>query len=572
LFELAKRFMTFIPALNDQRFVLETIANLDTLIDALPAETATTDMVEAILVGASDFALKEWAPLNRIGDTQGAQWRDGSVRMPDGFRDSYARYVESGWGTLSAPIEYGGQALPHLLQFAVMEHLGTANMAFGLCPILTAGAIDAVTAHGSDAQKKDYLPNLIAGLWTGTMNLTESGAGSDVGAIRTMAVSQSDGSYSISGTKMFISFGEHDLTENIIHLVLARTPNAPQSTKGLSMFIVPKHCLDQTPNGLRCSSIEHKLGIHASPTCVMNFGDGAHCRGWLIGKEFSGLQAMFTMMNSARLFVGLQGVQIAERATQAAVAYAKVRIQGKPIIDHPDVRRMLIRMKALTEGARAIVYFAASQIDLAKLGVAGAQQRLNLLTPLAKAWATDIGCEVASLGIQVHGGMGYAEETGAAQHYRDARIAPIYEGTNGIQAADFIGRKLLADKGQGLAAILSDIRKEAISPSLLALVDAVEDVATWMLDNNEADRLAGSMSFLTMAAVAVAGWLMERQKSVAQSKLKTPDGDSAFLLTKQTTADFFLAHIVPEALGLATVSKAGAQLLFAINAEQLAGA
>jgi 3-(methylthio)propanoyl-CoA dehydrogenase len=562
--------MTFTPPIAEQRFVLETVADLPGLAEHDAFAEASPDMVDAILEGAGAFAAGEWAPLNRIGDTTNPKWSDGNVTMPPGFREAYRAYVDGGWGTIDAPTGFGGQGLPHVLAFVVLEDLGTANMGFNLCPILTSGAVEALAAHGSAEQQAQYLPKLITGEWTGTMNLTEPQAGSDVGALRTSAVPNLDGSWSITGTKIYITFGEHDLAENIIHLVLARTPDAPPGTKGISLFLVPKILPDGTPNDLRCVSIEHKLGIHASPTCVMSYGDNGGAKGWLIGEEMGGMRAMFTMMNNARLNVGLQGVQIAERATQQSLAYARDRVQVRPIIEHPDVRRMLLRMKALTQGARALLYLAAVQVDRVHLGIEGARQRLDLLTPLAKSWGTDIGCEVASLGIQIHGGMGFVEETGAAQHYRDARIAPIYEGTNGIQAADLVGRKLAGDGGAGLASLVADMRAEARDPGLRALIDAVEEVGQWMLGTEADDRLAGSAPFLTMTAVATAGWLMERQARVAAQRHQAGNGDPVFLKAKQAVADYFLQHIVTEALGLKPSAKAGAAGLYALTAEELA--
>jgi alkylation response protein AidB-like acyl-CoA dehydrogenase len=453
-----------------------------------------------------------------------------------------------------------------------MEDLGTANMGFSLINMLTPGAIEALVSHGSPDLQVAYLPKLVTGAWNGTMNLTEPQAGSDVGALRTAATPIADGSWRIKGTKIFITFGEHDLTDNIVHLVLARTPDAPAGTKGISLFLVPKYRLnpDGTPgdfNDVRCVSIEHKLGIHASPTCTLSFGDHDDCHGWLIGEEMGGMRAMFTMMNNARLNVGLQGVQIAERATQAAFAYAQERVQlGKPIVEHPDVRRMLTRMRALTQGARALIYYAAGQVDRAHLGDEAARMRLDLLTPLAKAWGTDIGCEVASIGVQVYGGMGFVEETGAAQHYRDVRIAPIYEGTNGIQAADLVNRKLPMQGGEVLAALIADIRAEAgDDAALMDLVGRVEAVARWMLGNEATpeDRLAGSYPLLTMLSVAVAGWLMARQARAAT-------GDAPFEAMKRAVARFFLGRIVPEAAGLEASARSGARGLYEIDAETLA--
>ena len=562
--------MTFVPPISEQRFVLKTLADVAAL-------GVDDDILDAVLDGAGSFAAGVFAPLNAVGDKTGAVWRDGNVMMPPGFREAYRDYVANGWGSIDGPEAFGGQALPFSLATVVLEDLGSANMAFTLCPMLTVGAIEAIAAHGTDAQRKAYLPKLISGAWTGTMNLTEPQAGSDVGALRTTATPNADGSYDIVGTKIYITFGEHDLTDNIVHLVLARTPDAPPGTKGISLFLVPK--FRPAPDGsftksndVHCVSIEHKLGIHASPTCVMSYGDTGDCKGWLIGPEMGGMRAMFTMMNNARLNVGLQGVQIGERATQAAIRYAAERVQGGgPIIEHPDVRRMLIRMKALTQAARALIYSAAGYVDRAHAGVEGAKARVDLLTPLAKAYGTDIGCEIASLGVQVHGGMGFVEETGVAQYYRDVRIAPIYEGTNGIQAADLVGRKLIGDGGAALQALITEIRADgADAPHLLTLADAVADIADWMLSASSADRLAGSYPFLDMVAVMTCGGLMARQGRVATAQRAAGEGDPVFLDAKIMTVRYYLEHIVPEALGKAAAAKAGASLLYAVDAETLA--
>ncbi len=561
--------MTYTAPIAEQRFVLQTVTRIGDLgVDG--------DIVDAILEGAGAFAAGEFAPLNRIGDTVGARWADGAVTMPEGYRAAYRAYVDGGWGSLDGPDEAGGQGLPFTLATVVLEDLGAANMAFTLCPMLTVGAIEAIHTHGSDAQKAMYLPKLVSGEWTGTMNLTEPQAGSDVGALRTTATPADDGSYLIAGQKIYITFGDHDLTDNIIHLVLARTPGAPAGTKGISLFLVPKFrpAPDGSftePNDVRCASIEHKLGINASPTCTMVYGDAGDCKGWLIGPEFGGMRAMFTMMNNARLNVGLQGVQIGERATQAALAYARDRVQVKPIIEHPDVRRMLMRMKALTQGARALIYAAAGDVDRAKAGNTAARSRVEVLTPLAKSWGTDIGMEVASLGLQIHGGMGFVEETGAAQHYRDIRIAPIYEGTNGIQAADLVGRKLGMDGGAAVGNLLADIRADgAGEPTLLALADATERAIGWMNTHGGDDRLAGSAALLDMLAVATAGSLMARQAGIAATRLAAGEGDPAFLQSKIAVARFFLDRVVPEAAGNEASACAGAEGLYALSAEALA--
>lgn len=564
--------MSFTPATAEQRFVLEHVVRLSEI-----SEEAGGDLLDAVLDGAGQFAAGEWAPLDRIGDTVGARWSEDGVTMPEGFAAAYRAYVAGGWGTIGSPAEHGGQGLPVSLTAAVLETLGTANMGFALAPILTVGAIEALVHHGSPEQQALYLPRLATGEWTGTMNLTEPQAGSDVGALKTKAEPVGDGTYRIKGTKIYISFGDHDMAENIVHLVLARTPDAPAGTKGLSLFLVPKYRLneDGTPgafNDVRVVSIEHKMGLHASPTCVLSFGDHDDCIGTLIGPEFGGIRAMFTMMNNARLNVGLQGVQVAERATQRAVAYARERIQGAragqaaAIVEHPDVRRMLLRMKAQTQAARALVYYAFGQLDRAAAGDKAAQARADLLTPLAKAHGTDLGNEVASLGVQVHGGMGYIEETGAAQHFRDARITPIYEGTNGIQAADLVGRKLSMDGGATLFALLEDMRHAAEDAEFLRVIDACEEVGRNLLASEADDRLAASYPFLTMLSVAVCGWLMEHQGRIAARS----EGDSAFLRMKAAASRFYVAQIVPEALGLKAAAMAKHDVLYAIDADDFA--
>jgi len=558
--------MTYTPPVADQRFVLEHVVRLGELAGHNAYAEATPDLVDAILEGAGAFAAGEFAPLNRVGDQVGAKWTAGGVVMPPGFREAYRAYVEGGWGTLAGPTAHGGQGLPLVLATVVMEDLGAANMAFSLVTMLSAGAVEALRHHGSPELQAEWLPKLVTGEWTGTMNLTEPQAGSDVGALKSRAEPAGDGSWRIAGQKIFITFGDHDLADNIVHLVLARTPGAPPGTKGISLFLVPKILPDGTRNDLRCVSIEHKLGIHASPTCVMAFGDGGGCRGWLVGDEMAGMRAMFTMMNNARLNVGLQGVSIGERATQAALAYAAQRVQGarngRPaaIAEHPDVRRMLLRMTALTQAARALCYYTAGQTDRGTLGDREAQARADLLTPLAKAYGTDVGCEVASLGVQVHGGMGYVEETGAAQHYRDIRISPIYEGTNGIQAADLVGRKLGLEGGMTLRRLLAEIREEAGEGPLAALADVGERSAETLAAMGADDRLAGSYPFLTLLSTLVCGWLMKRQLDA----LDSPEvaGDRRFVALKRAACLYYLEHVVPESAGLAAQAAAGAALFY----------
>ena len=552
--------MSFTAPVRDQRLLLDAIAEM-----AGTGDGPDSDIVDAVLEGAAAFAEGEFAPLARIGDTVGARWDNGAVTMPEGYKAAYAEFVAGGWMGLAAPEEHGGQGLPLSLSAALMEDLNAANLGFALCPMLSMGAIEAIEAHGSDELKRDYLPKIVSGEWAATMNLTEPQAGSDVGALKSRAEPNGDGSWRITGTKIFITYGEHDLTDQIVHTVLARTPGAPEGTRGISLFLVPKTLPDGSRNDLRCVSIEHKMGIHASPTCVMSYGDEGGATGWLIGPELGGMRAMFTMMNNARLNVGLQGVGVAERATQRAVAYAIERKQGQrnrlpvAIADHPDVRRMLLRMRALTTAARALVYYAFDQLGRGQNGDAEAAARAEVLTPLAKAWGTDVGCEVASLGVQVHGGMGYIEETGAAQHLRDARIAPIYEGTNGIQAADLVGRKLGLDGGLAFDGLIADIRADARDPRLIALCDQVEIAGQTLRDMAPDDRQAGSYPFLTMCAVLVAGWLVERLARSADADERT-----------HAAARYLLEVVVPEASGLAAAAEAGAAMLYAVPAAALA--
>ena len=552
--------MSFRAPISDQRLTLNAVVGIGELENGPDA-----DMVDAVLEGAAALAEGEFAPLLRTGDTIGSRWDNGVVTTPPGFKEAWNSFVEGGWMTLAAPEHHGGQGLPYVMSAALMDNLNAANVGFALCPMLSMGAIEALERHGSDELKRDYLPKIVSGEWPATMNLTEPAAGSDVGALKTRADPVGDGSWRIKGTKIFITYGEHDLSEQILHLVLARTPEAPEGTRGISLFLVPKILPDGTPNDLRCVSIEHKLGIHASPTCVMSYGDHDGAIGWLVGPEMGGMAAMFTMMNNARLNVGLQGVGIAERATQRAVAYAVERKQGLrnrlpvAIAEHPDVRRMLLRMRALTMGARALVYYAFGQVDRAARGDPAAGMRAEVLTPLAKAWGTDVGIEVADLGIQVHGGMGYIEETGAAQHLRDARIASIYEGTNGIQAADLVGRKLGLDGGLALDGLIADIEAEAQDLRLIALTDAVEVAAATLRAAAPDDRLAGSYAFLTMCSVMVAAWLVERMARASEADERT-----------RAAAEYFLAVIVPEALGLGAAAESGAAMLYSVPAEALA--
>ena len=578
--------MTFTPPTEEQLFALRSSAGIAELATHERFASASDDVVEAIVAGAGEFAAAEWAPLNRIGDTEGAKLKDGVVSLPAGFAEAYQAYVEAGWNGMNAPEASGGQGLPFALAIAAFENLGSANLAFSLLPMLTLGSIEALLHHGSAEQQALYLPRIVSGEWTGTMNLTEPQAGSDVGALRSTATPITEGphagKYRIAGTKIYITWGDHELAENVIHLLLARTPGAPAGSKGISLFVVPKFHVEPdgslgARNDLRAVGLEHKLGINASPTCVMSYGDHGECIGEIVGAECDGMRAMFTMMNHARLNVGAQGVQIAERALQQAGAYARDRVQsmraGSPdktpvaIIEHPDVRRMILRMRALTEGGRALLYHAAGQVDRGTLGDAQAQARTELLVPLVKAWCTDVGVEVASLGIQIHGGMGFVEETGAAQYLRDARIAPIYEGTNGIQAADFVTRKLGMEGGGVLFALLEAIAAEADdATALVDLCNDCSDIGHWMVDDASIDdKLAGSVPFLTMCATAVAAWQLLRQARAASVQTS-----ESFARGKATISRYFLDAIVPEARGLKASAMGGAELLYALSSEELA--
>ena len=574
--------MNFTAPTADQVLAIRVNAGIDELAAQPRFAAASPDMVEAIVEGIGQFAAGEFAPLNRKGDTEGAKLANGTVTLPAGFAEAYRAYVEQGWNAVAGDEAHGGQGLPFTLAANVLENLGAANMAFSLLPMLTVGAIEALAHHGSPEQQALYLPKLVSGEWSGTMNLTEPQAGSDVGALRTTATPRGDGTWSIKGTKIYITWGEHDLAGNIVHLVLARTPGAPAGSRGISLFVVPKYLVKPDGslgprNDLRCVSIEHKLGIMASPTCVMSFGDNDECIGELVGHENEGLKAMFTMMNSARINVGNQGVQIAERALQQAARYARERVQSAraggssrepvAIVEHPDVRRMLLRMRALTEASRALLYYTAGQVDRGALGDAVAQLRADCLVPMLKAWGTDIGCEVASLGVQIHGGMGFVEETGAAQHYRDARIAPIYEGTNGIQAADLVTRKLGYEQGGVLASLYAEIAADCgDAPELAALAADCREIATWMSSTASLDdRLAGSVPFCTMSAVAVAGWQLQRQARALAGE-GTPQAQAKAVVTR-----YFATHIASEARGLKVQATAGAELLYALSAEALAG-
>jgi alkylation response protein AidB-like acyl-CoA dehydrogenase len=582
--------MTYRAPVADIKSALDHGAGLASALREGLFGDLTEDVVEAVLAEAGRFASEVIGPLNVVGDRQGAGFSDGAVFMPPGWKDAYRAWTQAGWNGLASPAQFGGQDLPYALNAACIEMWNSAAMAFGLGPLLTMAGVDALVAHGSEELKRRYLPRLVSGEWMGTMQLTEPQAGSDVGALRTRAGRAGDGSYRISGQKIFITYGEHDLTDNIIHFVLARLPDAPAGTKGISLFLVPKFLLNPdgspgTRNDVRAHSIEHKLGIHASPTCTMVFGDLGGAIGYLIGEENRGMACMFTMMNQARLAVALQGVAIAERATQQALAYAKERRQGhaiggspgpSPIIAHPDVKRMLLTMRALTQAARAICYTTALALDRAKRSGSAVEQtaaheRASLLTPIAKAFATDVGIEVASLGVQVHGGMGYIEETGAAQHYRDARIAAIYEGTNGIQAIDLVTRKLPLSGGATVRGYIAELRHtvEAINASndaafgwtsvrLEEALDSLERTTQWLLSRQQNDPdtlLAGATPYLRLFALA-AGCTMLAEQALAAAKA---DRNSADAAARIAIARFFAENIAVAAGGLERIVFEGAE-------------
>ena len=573
--------------LRDIRFAMTEIAGLDAVI-ALPGmEEVSVDLVDAVLTEAGRFADGAVAPLNRVGDIQGAVLENGVVRTADGFRETYRQFCEGGWNGAPFDPEYGGQGLPWLVSTALTEMWQSACLSFSLAPLLTQGAVDLLANHGSDGQKDIFLEKMISGEWAGTMNLTEPQAGSDVGALATRAVPAGDGTYRISGQKIFISYGDQDFTDNIVHMVLARTPDAPRGIRGVSLFVVPKVLVNGdgslgARNDLRPVGLEHKLGIHGSPTCVMAYGEGDGALGTLVGEENCGIQYMFTMMNNARLGVGLQGVAVAERAYQQARAFAMERVQGRdemvggkapvPILHHPDVRRMLMTMKAEIEAMRALCYWVAGALDRAqRTGDAEAQARVDLMIPVVKAWCSDLGVEIASLGVQVHGGMGFIEETGAAQHMRDSRIAPIYEGTNGIQAMDLVARKLARDGGEALRAQLALMRADGPGGNLAAAFDAVERAAGLILSRFGREfgaAAAAAVPFCHLLGLATGGWLLARGAAAAERLLEEGAEDTEFLEAKRLTARFYAETLLPQHAGLLAAIEAAGGAELEMAAEQ----
>jgi len=587
---------------NDMKFVLENLVGLEELAGLDGYEEVSSDLVDAVLEEAGKVAGGVLAPLNVSGDGQGAKLVDGTVQVADGWKEAYKSVAEGGWIGLACNPEYGGQGLPKAVGAAVDEMWHASNMAFALCPLLSQGASEALENNASDELKAIFLEKLITGEWTGTMNLTEPQAGSDLAALRSKAVPQGDGTYRISGQKIFITYGDHEMTDNIVHLVLARTPDAPAGVKGISLFVVPKFLVNEDGslgerNDVRCVSLEHKLGIHASPTCVMSFGDNDGAIGYVVGEENRGLEYMFVMMNNARFGVGLQGVAMAERAYQQALEYAKDRVQGKtllsrenkaPIINHPDVRRMLMTMKAYAEATRAMALVAGSAFDKAHKSKDAAVRKhnndlLEFYTPIVKGWSTEIGQEMTSIGVQVHGGMGFIEETGAAQHYRDSRITTIYEGTTGIQANDLVFRKTLRNGGEVARSVLAEIKGldgelakqegdvfASIRSALAEGVASAEQATDWLIANSNqpAKAAAGAYAYLRLMGTVCGGWQMARAALAAKAKLDVGDGDSKFFDGKIKTAHFYATQIMPVAEAFKKTMTGGAESILALADDQ----
>jgi 3-(methylsulfanyl)propanoyl-CoA dehydrogenase len=594
---------TYAAPLKDMRFVLNELAGLSEVAKLPGCEEATPDTVDAILEEAARFASGVLDPLNRSGDQEGSKWSDGEVRTPKGFRDAYRQFAEGGWNALPFEPDWGGQGLPKLVATPVDEMWTSANMSFSLCPLLTQGAVHALALRGSEKLQQTYIPRMVAGEWTGTMNLTEPQAGSDLALVKTRAVRVKDEKlgdhYRISGQKIFITYGEHDLTRQIVHLVLARTPEAPEGTKGISLFVVPKFLVKPDGslgdrNAARCASVEHKLGIHASPTAVMIYENAV---GYLVGEENRGLETMFIMMNAARFGVGLEGVAIAERAFQRALAFSKERLQGRdlaaggktvPIIRHPDVRRMLMLMKSQTEAMRALAYVVAAALDFANRDPDGERRKrhqafVDLMIPIVKGWSTETGIEIASLGVQVHGGMGFVEETGAAQYLRDARITTIYEGTTGIQAMDLVGRKIAREGGATAKAWLGELKAfdaelarsgnadiQSLRAQLAAGAQAFGDCVQFIVaEKNPLTAFAGAVPFLKLAGIVAGGWQMARAALAAERNLSK---DKSFHEAKIATARFYGDHVLVQAPGLRDTVVKGSAGVMALGEDQFLAA
>ncbi len=595
--------MSYVAPLKDMLFVMNELAGLSE-VNALPGcEDATPETVEAILEENAKFCGEVVAPLNWEGDKSPSSWHDGHVTTTKGFKEAFKSFGEAGWQGVQHPAEFGGQGLPKLVATPCIEMVNAANVSFALCPMLTDGAIEALMTAGSDEQKATYLSNLISGKWTGTMNLTEPQAGSDLAMVRSRAVPQDDGSFKVFGTKIYITYGEHDMAENIIHLVLARTPTAPEGIKGISLFVVPKFLVNADGslgerNDVHCVSIEHKLGIKASPTAVLQFGDHGGAIGTLVGEENRGLEYMFVMMNAARFAVGMQGIGVADRAYQKAVHYAKDRVQSRDlagsagpvsIIHQPDVRRMLMTMRAQIEASRALSYVTAAAHDAAHHHTDEATRKANnlfyeFMVPIVKGWSTELSIDVASTGVQIHGGMGFIEETGAAQYYRDARILTIYEGTTAIQANDLIGRKTVRDGGANAKAIIAQVRHSAEalagsdSADLAAIrirlndaAQALEEVVSYIAANAKSDIkgvFSGSVLYLKLAGIVFGGWQMARAALIAEQKLKAGEGDASFYRAKIGTARFFADHFLAQASGYRAAIVEGSAGVMALTEDQ----
>ena len=589
--------MTYTAPVDDMMLALKTAGNLEANLARGIYPGLDIDTIKAVIEEAGKFGAEVLAPLNAPGDKTGSKLVDGKVVTPAGWKEAYHAFKEAGWISLPGEEQWGGQGLPEVVQMSVIEIWNAANLAFGLCPMLSQGAVDAIESHGTDAMKQTYIPKLVSGEWTGTMNLTEPHAGSDLGALRTRAEHQADGTYRIFGTKIFITYGDHEMTDNIVHLVLARLPDAPAGTRGISLFLVPKYLVDADGsigrrNDVICASLEHKLGIHASPTCVMKYGENDGAIGWVIGEENRGLAVMFIMMNAARLGVGMQGVALADRATQWALKYAQDRRQGRtpttkgsdmaPIIEHADVRRTLLTMQSMTQAARMICIATAAALDVADRAKtpeerAVAAARAALLTPIAKAFSTDIGCEVSSMGVQIHGGMGFIEETGAAQFYRDARILPIYEGTNGIQSIDLVTRKLPLDGGKVVAAYIAELEKTVadvkasnqpqfgrMAERLGESIAALKDATVWLggaLQKNPESALAGATPYLRLFGLASGGAYLARGALAAVREGHSPQAVQQ--------ARFFAENLLTASRGLADTVTTGGDIIVETTADKL---
>ncbi|KAF3997870.1 acyl-CoA dehydrogenase [Glaciimonas immobilis] len=595
--------MSYVAPLKDMLFALNSVAGLEQISQLPGCADATLETVEAVLLENARFCGEVIAPLNRSGDQEPSFWRDGDVITSKGFKEAFKAFADAGWQGIQHPEEYGGQGLPKLVATPCIEMLNAANLSFALCPLLSDGAIEALLTAGTEDQKRIYLENLISGKWTGTMNLTEPQAGSDLALVRTRAVPQGDGTFKVSGTKIFITYGEHDMAENIVHLVLARTPDAPEGVKGISLFIVPKFLVNAdgslgARNDVHCVSIEHKLGIKASPTAVLQFGDEGGAIGTLVGSENRGLEYMFIMMNAARFGVGLQGIGVAELAYQKAASFAKDRLQSRDlsgstgpvaIIHHPDVRRMLMSMRSQIEAARVLAYVTAAASDVAHHHADETVRKANqafyeYLVPVVKGWSTEMSIDVASTGVQIHGGMGFIEETGAAQFYRDARILTIYEGTTAIQANDLIGRKTARDGGAVAKNIVAQVRSTqaqlaasddasliAIGNQLAIGADALEQVIDYVVANVKSDIkgvFAGGVPYLKLTGIVLGGWQLGRSALIAAEKLKSGDGDNSFYRAKIGTARFFAEHILVQSAGLSTSVVSGSTGVMALTEEQ----